>query len=80
MQQRHLCQYNINSRRRHLERFLTLNALSVVLVWFEIIEEILNRQVKVGSELVIALDRTQCKENNVVVVSAIYQKRALPIF
>jgi len=69
-----------NSRRRHLQRFLTLNALSVVLVWFEIIKEILNRQVKVGSQLVIALDRTQWKENNLLMVSAIYQKRALPIF
>lgn len=69
-----------NSRRRHLQRFLTLNALSVILVWFEIIKEILNRQVKAGSQLVIALDRTQWKENNVLMVSAIYQKRALPIF
>lgn len=69
-----------NSRRRHLQRFLTLNALSVVLLWFGIIEEILNQQVKVGSQLVIALDRTQWKENNVLMVSAIYQKRALPIF
>ena len=69
-----------NSRRRHLQRFLTLNALSVVLLWFPLIEEILNRQVKVGLQLIIALDRTQWKENNVLMVSAIYQKRALPIF
>jgi hypothetical protein len=53
--------------------FLTLNALIVVLLWFGIIEEILNQQVKVGSQLVIALDRTQWKENNVLMVSAIYQ-------
>ena len=69
-----------NSRRRHLQRFLTLNALSVVLLWFPIIEEILTRQAKTGSRLIIALDRTQWKENNVLMVSVIYQKRASPIF
>jgi hypothetical protein len=69
-----------NSRRRHLQRFLTLDALSVVLLWFPIVEEILTRHSKTGARLVIALDRTQWKENNVLMVSAIYQKRALPIF
>ncbi len=69
-----------NSRRRHLQRFLNLDALSVVLLWFPLIEEILKRHFKLQSQLVIALDRTQWKENNVLMVSAIYQKRALPIF
>src|SRR4028119_505051 len=57
-----------NSRRRHLQRFLTLNALSVVLLWFPIIEEILKRQFKSRSRLVIALDRTQWKENNILMI------------
>jgi hypothetical protein len=47
---------------------------------FPVIEEILKRHFKPGSQLVIALDRTQWKENNVLMVSAIYKKRALPIF
>ncbi|PSB64270.1 IS4 family transposase [Chroococcidiopsis cubana CCALA 043] len=69
-----------NSRRRHLQRFLNLDALSVVLLWFPVIEGILTKHYKPGSQLVIALDRTQWKENNVLMVSAIYKKRALPIF
>ncbi|MDZ4876890.1 MAG: IS4 family transposase IS8402 [Chroococcidiopsis cubana SAG 39.79] len=69
-----------NSRRRHLQRFLSLNALSVVLLWFPLIEEILKRHFQPQSQLIIALDRTQWKENNVLMVSAIYQRRALPIF
>jgi len=69
-----------NSRRRHLQRFLTLNALSIVLLWFPIIEEIINRHFKVGSLLTIAMDRTQWKENNVLMVSGIYQKIAWSIF
>ncbi len=69
-----------NSRRRHLQRFLNLDALSVVLLWFPLIEEIFQRHLKPGAQLIIALDRTQWKENNVLMVSAIYQKRALPVF
>ena len=69
-----------NSRRRHLQRFLSLNALSTVLLWFPIIEEVLSQKVKAGSQLIIALDRTQWKENNVLMVSVIYQKRAVPIY
>lgn len=39
-----------NSRRRHLQRFLESNALSVVLLWFPIIEEILSRLFKPKSQ------------------------------
>lgn len=48
-----------NSRRRHLQRFLTLPKLSVVLLWLPLIKEILAYQIKIGSELVLAMDRTQ---------------------
>jgi Transposase DDE domain len=69
-----------NSRRRHLQRFLSLNSLSVVLLWFPIIQEILFRQIKPGKELIVAIDRTQWQTNNVLMVSAIYHQRAFPIF
>jgi hypothetical protein len=69
-----------NSRRRHIQRFLSLNKLSVVLLWFPLIQQIMVRHIVKGKQLIIALDRTQWKENNILMVSAIYQKRALPIF
>lgn len=69
-----------NSRRRHLQRFLASRALSVVLLWFPLIKEVINRQIPPGLQLIIALDRTQWKNNNVLMVSLIYQKRAWPIF
>lgn len=69
-----------NSRRRHIQRFLNSNKLSVVLLWFPIIEELLARLFKTKSQLIIALDRTQWKDNNILMVSVIYQKRALPIY
>ncbi|XWK88672.1 MAG: IS4 family transposase [Phormidium sp.] len=69
-----------NSRRRHIQRFLSLRKLSVLALWFPIIKEVISRQIKPGSQLIIALDRTQWKENNVLMVSVIHQKRAFPIF
>jgi hypothetical protein len=49
-------------------------------LWFPIVKEVIARQLKVGSQLVIALDRTQWKEYNVLMVSDLVQKRAFPIF
>jgi len=69
-----------NSRRRHIQRFLSLGNLSILAIWFPLIRENISRQLKTGSQLIIAIDRTQWKENNVLMVSAIYQKRAFPIF
>jgi hypothetical protein len=36
-----------NSRRRHLQRFLTSNRLSVVLLWFPIIKEIVKLNIAI---------------------------------
>ena len=69
-----------NSRRRHIQRFLLMKALSILVIWFPIIKEVITRQIQAGSQLIIALDRTQWKEYNILMVSAIYQKRAFPIF
>ena len=69
-----------NSRRRHIQRFLTLNRLSVVLLWFPLIKEIITQRIPKGKRLIIALDRTAWQSNNILMASAIYQKRAFPIF
>ncbi len=69
-----------NSRRRHIQRFLKLTRLSVVLVWFTLIKEIITQRIPKAKRLIIALDRTAWQENNILIASAIYKKRAFPIF
>ena len=69
-----------NSRRRHLQRFLALGNLNLLALWFPLIREILFRQLKAGTQIIIAVDRTQWQSNNVLMVSAIIQKRAFPMF
>lgn len=69
-----------NSRRRHIQRFLNHPRLSVVLVWFPLIKKIITQRIPKGKQLVIALDRTAWRDNNILMASVIYQKRAFPIF
>lgn len=69
-----------SSRRRHIQRFLQIKALSILILWFPIVKQVISRQLKAGSQLVVALDRTQWKEYNVLMVSALVQKRAFPLF
>jgi hypothetical protein len=69
-----------SSRRRHIQRFLQIKALSILILWFPLVKQVISRQLKAGSQLVVALDRTQWKEYNVLMVSALVQKRAFPLF
>lgn len=68
------------SRRRHLQRFLVLRNLSVPLVWFPLIKCILKTQIPLASRLVVPIDRTQWKTNNLLMVSVIWKKRAFPVY
>jgi hypothetical protein len=50
------------SRRKHIPRFLTLTSLSIPLIWFPLIQLIIEQQFLFDSPLVIVLDRTQGSE------------------
>jgi len=68
------------SRRRHLQRFLQLPQLSVVLLWFPIIQALIKLKIQPGKRLYLAIDRTQWKDKNLFVVAVILEKRAFPIY
>ena len=68
------------SRRKHIQRFLILPTLSISLLWFHVIKSIINKEFKIGSRLIITVDRTQWKDKNVFVIAVIWKKRALPIY
>jgi hypothetical protein len=46
-----------SSRRRHIQGFLQLKALSILVLWFPIVKQVISRQLKAESQLVIALDK-----------------------
>ncbi|WP_293134878.1 hypothetical protein [Okeania sp. SIO3I5] len=57
-----------------------LYSLSIPLFWFPIIEKIINQEFSYGSRLILTIDRTQWKAQNIFVIGVIYKKRALPIY
>ena len=68
------------SRRKKIQRFLRSSNLSLSLLWFPLIKKIISTQCNTGDRLIITIDRTQWKNNNISMASVIWNKRALPIY
>lgn len=68
------------SRRRHIQRFLKLPAMSVTLIWLPLIKEIIKLKFKPGERLYLAIDRTQWSNKNLFMIAVIIEKRAMPIY
>ncbi len=43
-----------SSRWRHIQRFLQIKALSILILWLPIVKQVISRQLKAGSQLVTA--------------------------
>jgi len=70
----------MESRRKKIQRFLSLPKLSVVICWFPLMKLVLEKLYPPGSRLIITLDRTQWQTNNILLVAVCWKKRALPIY
>lgn len=69
------------SRRRSLQRFLTIPQLSMKLLWFPLLKHwVKNSKYCQGKRLILALDRTQWRSENIFMVSLIEDKRAIPVY
>jgi hypothetical protein len=67
------------SRRRNLQRFLSLSQLTPQAVWFAIVKQWIKRHHPRGKPLHLVVDRTQWQDHNLIRVSFVYQKRAIPL-
>ncbi len=68
------------SRRKHLQRFLALEQLDIESIWLPLVKYIIEQEFTYKQDLIIAIDRTNWKNNNVLIVSVIWKKRAIPIY
>jgi hypothetical protein len=69
------------SRRRSLQRFLSLPQLSMKLLWFPLLKQwVKHRRLKYGNKLTFAIDRTQWQDKNIFMISLIEDKRAIPVY
>ncbi|NEQ12135.1 MAG: IS4 family transposase [Moorea sp. SIO4E2] len=68
------------SRRKRIQRFLSLPNLRFETIWFPIIASILETYFETDELVYIAIDRTNWGKINLLVTSLIWDKRALPIY
>ncbi|MEP0925240.1 IS4 family transposase [Leptolyngbya sp. FACHB-711] len=68
------------SRRRNLQRFLQLPQLNLKALWFPILTYWLKQHFHRGQDVYLVIDRTQWKHHNLLMVSVVYHKRAIPVF
>ncbi len=68
------------SRRKRIQRFLSLPNLKIEKIWFPIIKEWLEKYFTPEKIIYIAIDRTNWSCINLFVVSVIWDKRAFPIY
>lgn len=68
------------SRRHKLQRFLSLPGLKVENLWFPIIQNWLTNDFPHSQVLYLAIDRTSWGNINILLISLIWDKRAIPIY
>jgi hypothetical protein len=68
------------SRRRKLQRFLKLPQLTISHIWFPLVTYWLETYCPVSTVLYVAIDRTQWGRVNLMMVSLIWDKRAIPLY
>ncbi|NEP07388.1 MAG: IS4 family transposase [Okeania sp. SIO2G4] len=69
----------LESKGKHIQRFLTIKELSLPLFWFPLVRIMVKKLFDFPSELVLILDRTQWQDTNILMISLAWKKRALPI-
>ncbi|MDB9387651.1 Mobile element protein [Microcystis aeruginosa NIES-98] len=70
------------SRRKKLKRFFKLEILNIEKIWFPCLKELLKQQQRFTTKglVYIAIDWTSWGAINILMVSLIYNKKAMPIY
>ncbi len=68
------------SRRKKVQRFLSSPNLDIKTLWLPIIKDWLSRNSPVDQPIYLVIDRTIWERKNFIMVSMIYDSRAIPIY
>jgi hypothetical protein len=68
------------SRRKKIQRFLSLPEWNVKIIWLSLITQWINTSIKPEEVLHLAIDRTRWQSINILVISWIYKRRAIPLY
>ncbi|MEG4272516.1 MULTISPECIES: hypothetical protein [unclassified Microcoleus] len=70
----------LESRQRFIQRFLKVPILKIEKLWFPLLKYIGRTQFKNKQELKVAIARTPWRDKNLLMISLIGDKRALPLY
>jgi len=68
------------SRRKKLQRFLSLPSLNIETLWFPILQKWLVQNFSKNQPLYLVIDRTLWERKNLIMISLIYEQRAIPVY
>lgn len=68
------------SRRKKIQRFLSLPIFHTETLWFPIIKNWLSQNFSTNQIIYLVIDRTIWERKNLIMISLIYDQRAIPIY
>ena len=68
------------SRRKKLQRFFSLEKLNIQTLWHPILEKIIETYYPLKNNVYLIIDRTRWANVNILMISLLYQKRAIPVY
>ena len=68
------------SRRKKVQRFLSLPILNVEKLWFPLIKTWLAQNFTSNQLIYLVIDRTTWESKNLIMISLVYDSRAIPIY
>lgn len=68
------------SRRKRIQRFLSRAGWNIETIWFPIIQQWLNSYFTPGQVIYLVIDRTSWGYINLLMLSVVWDKRAIPIY
>jgi len=68
------------SRRKKIQRFLSEDEWTLNNIWLSLVIDWIKGSVKQNKVVYLAIDRTKWQSNNILMVSMIWRKRAIPIY
>ncbi|MBH8554188.1 hypothetical protein I8751_17815 [Nostocaceae cyanobacterium CENA357] len=68
------------SRRKKIQRFLSLNYINVEEIWFPIVKSWLEIYFPLAEVVYVVIDRTNWGCINLLMISVVWDKRSIPIY
>ncbi|MBD1932636.1 IS4 family transposase, partial [Trichocoleus sp. FACHB-69] len=68
------------SRRKKVQRFLSLPILQIQKIWFPLIKDWVAQNLSTSETIYLVIDRTKWSQKNLIMISLVYDQRAIPIY